>query len=107
MEILDIKQLKEYIYLAGQKFEQQFLGKIFDNLTKENLFLLDRILDRDNDEDNEVIGLAELKEDIARVKVKNIQRAITKIRLVEQIRLPDSIIEAVDRKVLLMALLTK
>lgn len=33
MEIPSIKQLKDCIYLAGQKFEQQFLGKIFNNLT--------------------------------------------------------------------------
>jgi hypothetical protein len=40
IEIVGIKQLENYILLANQKFEQQFLGKIFNNLNQENLLLM-------------------------------------------------------------------
>jgi TnpA family transposase/DNA-binding Xre family transcriptional regulator len=96
IEIVSIKQLDNYILLANQKFEQQFLGKIFDNLNQENLLLIDRILTKDSG----VIELFELKKDIAGAKIKNVQEAIDKINILGQIKLPDSIIESVDRKLL-------
>jgi hypothetical protein len=73
IEIVGTKQLENYILLANQKFEQQFLGKIFNNLNQENLLLIDRILSKDSDEDHGVIELSELKKDIAGAKIKNIQ----------------------------------
>jgi len=100
IEIPDISQLEDYISLAKHKFEQQFLGQIFDSLTRENLLLIDRILDKNDDEDNGVIELSELKKDISGAKIKNVQGAIDKISLLIQIKLPDSIIESVDRKLL-------
>ncbi len=98
--IVSTKQLENYILLANQKFEQQFFGKIFDNLSQENLLLIDRILTKDNDEDREVIELSELKKDIAGAKIKNIEGAIDKINLLSQIKLSDPIIDVVDRKLL-------
>jgi hypothetical protein len=71
IEIVSTKQLENYISLAQQKFEQQFLGKIFDSLTRENLLLIDRILTKDSGEDNGIMELAELKKDIAGAKIKN------------------------------------
>ena len=100
IEIVSIKQLEDYISLAKQKFEQQFFSKIFDNLTQENLLLIDRILNKDSNEYDGIIGLSELKEDIAGAKIKNVQGAIDKINLLDQIKLPDSTIESVDRKLL-------
>lgn len=100
IEIVSTKQLENYILLAKQRFEQEFLGKIFDNLNQENLLLIDRILSKDNDEDNGVIELSELKQDIAGAKIKNVQDAIDKITLLGQIKLSDSIIDSVDRKLL-------
>ena len=91
IEIVGTKQLENYILLANQKFEQQFLGKIFNNLNQENLLLIDRILSKDSDEDHGVIELYELKQDIAGAKIKNVQGAIDKINLLDQIKLPDSI----------------
>jgi len=101
IEIPSINQLQDHISLAKQKFEQQFLHKIFDSLGQENLLLIDRILDKDGHEDNGIIELSELKKDISGVKIKNVQGAIDKINLLSQIKLPDSIIESVDRKLLL------
>jgi len=100
IEIASTKQLESYLVLASQKFEQQFLGKIFDNLNQENLLLIDRILNKDSDEDHEVIELAELKKDISGAKIKNVQEAVDKINLLGQIKLSNSIIDAVDRKLL-------
>jgi TnpA family transposase len=100
IEIVGIKQLENYILLANQKFEQQFLGKIFNNLNQENLLLIDRILSKDSDEDHGVIELYELKQDIAGAKIKNVQDAIDKINLLGQIKLSDSIVDSVDRKLL-------
>ena len=100
IEIVGTKQLENYILLANQKFEQQFLGKIFNNLNQENLLLIDRILSKDSDEDHGVIELYELKQDIAGAKIKNVQDAIDKINLLGQIKLSDSIVDSVDRKLL-------
>ena len=100
IEIVGIKQLENYILLAYQKFEQQFFGKLFDNLNEENLLLIDRILSKDSAEDHGVIELSELKKDIAGAKIKNVQETIDKINLLGQIKLSDSIIDSVDRKLL-------
>jgi len=100
IEIVSTKQLEHYILLANQKFEQQFLGKIFNNLNQEDLLLIDRILSKDSDEDHGVIELSELKQDIAGAKIKNVQDAIDKINLLGQIKLSDSIVDSVDRKLL-------
>ncbi|WP_250311133.1 Tn3 family transposase [Rickettsia endosymbiont of Oedothorax gibbosus] len=101
IEIVNTKQLENYISLAKQKFEQQFFRKIFDNLSQGNLLLIDRILSKNSDEDNNIIELSELKKDISGAKIKNIQCAINKINLLGQIKLSDCIIESVDRKLLL------
>ena len=58
IEISDKNQLENYTSLAKQKFEQQFLGWVFDSMTQENLLLIDRILDKNVDEDNEIIELS-------------------------------------------------
>jgi hypothetical protein len=50
IEIVNTKKLESYISSAKQKFEQQFFNKIFDNLTQENLLLIDYILSKDSDE---------------------------------------------------------
>ena len=100
IEIVSTKQLENYILLAYQKFEQQFFGKIFDNLNEENLLLIDRILTKDSDEDHGVIELSELKKDIAGAKIKNVQETIDKINLLGRIKLSDSIVDSVDRKLL-------
>lgn len=101
IEIVNTKQLESYISSAKQKFEQQFFNKIFDNLTQENLLLIDRILSKDSDEDDGIMELSELKKDISGAKIKNIQDAIDKINLLDQIKLSDCIMESVDRKLLL------
>jgi len=101
IEIGSIKQLEDCVSLAKQKFEQQFLGKIFANLNQESQILIDRILDKDSVEDHGIIELSELKKDISGAKIKNVQGAIDKINLLDQIKLPDSIIETVDRRLLL------
>lgn len=104
IEIVSTKQLENYILLAKQRFEQEFLGKIFDNLNSKNLLLIDHILgkeiEEDLEEDLEIIELSELKQDIAGAKIKNVQEAIDKINLLGQIKLSDAITESVDRKLL-------
>jgi len=95
IEIVSIKQLENYISAAKHKFEERFLNKIFDNLTQENLLLIDLILDTDSIEDSNIIGLSELKQDIAGAKIKNVQRAIDKINLLGQINLSESIVDIV------------
>lgn len=101
IEVVSTKQLENYISLATQKFEQQFIAKIFDNLTQEQFVLIDLILDTDIDADNGVIELSEIKKDIAGAKIKNVRGAIDKINLLRQIKLPESILDSVDRKFLL------
>jgi TnpA family transposase len=100
IEISSINQLEDYISLSKHKFEQQFLGQIFDSMSQENLLLIDLILSKDTDEDNEIIELSELKKDISGAKIKNVQYAIDKINLLSEIKLPYSVIESVDRKLL-------
>ncbi len=85
--------------LANQKFEQQFFDKIFNNLNQEDFLLIDRILSKD--EDHEIIELSELKKDIAGAKIKNIQGAINRVNLLSRIKLSDSVVDTVDRKLLL------
>lgn len=101
IEIVSTKQLEHCISSARQNFEHQFIGKIFDHLTQEQLVLIDLILETDSNEENEIIELSELKKDIAGAKIKNIQSAIDKINLLQQIRLPEGIVDSVDRKFLL------
>lgn len=101
IEIGSTKQLEHCISSARQNFEHQFIGKIFDHLTQEQLVLIDLILETDSNEKNEIIELSELKKDIAGAKLKNIQGAIDKINLLQQISLPESIVDSVDRKFLL------
>lgn len=101
IEIVSTKQLEHYITSATQKFEQQFVGKIFDNLTQEQFVLIDLILETDSNVDNEIIELSELKKDIAGAKIKNVQGAIDKINLLQQIKLHETIVDSVDRKFLL------
>ena len=101
IEIVSTNQLEHYIASATQKFEQQFIGKIFDNLTQEQFVLIDLTLETDINIDNEIIELSELKKDIAGAKIKNVQGAIDKINLLQQIKLPETIVDSVDRKFLL------
>jgi TnpA family transposase len=100
IEIPGITQLQGYISLAKQKFEQQFLTQIFDHLSQDNLLLIDRILNTNREEDDDIIELSELKKDIAGAKLKNVQGTIDKITLLNQIKLPDFITDSVDRKIL-------
>ena len=101
IEIVSTKQLESYILSAKQQFEQRLFSKIFNNLTQENLVLIDLVLDKGSAEDNGVIELSELKKDIAGAKIKNIQYAIDKIKLLSKLNLAESIFESVDRKLLL------
>ena len=101
IEIVSTQQLEGYILLANQKFEQQFFDKIFNNLNQEDFLLIDRILSKDDDEDHEIIELSELKKDIAGAKIKNIQGAINRVNLLSRIKLSDSVVDTVDRKLLL------
>ena len=96
IETVSNEQLEDYISAAISKFEQRFLQQIFDELNPEDCILFDMTLDTDSD-----INLAELKRDIPGAKVKNIKDAITKINLLAQIKLPESIVKSVNRKVLL------
>ena len=101
IEVVSTKQLKSYISSATQKFEQQFVSQIFDYLKQEQLVLIDLILDTNDDVANGVIELSELKKDTAGAKIKNIQGAIDKINLLQRIKLPEHILDSVDRKFLL------
>ena len=101
IEIVSSKQLEYYISFATQKFEQQFISKIFNHLTQEQLSLIDLMLETDSTIENEVIELSELKKDIAGAKIKNIQGAIDKINLLQQIKLPASVVDSAKRKHLL------
>ena len=101
IELISVKQLENCILLAKQIFEQRFFNKIFNKLTEENLQLIDSILNINNESDTKIIELFELKKDIAGAKIKNVQGAIDKISLLNQINLSNSIINSVDRKLLL------
>ena len=71
IEIVNTKQLETYVASAIQKFDQQFIDKIFDSLTQEQLILIDIVLNTDSDADDEYIELSELKKDISGVQIKN------------------------------------
>ena len=101
IEIVSTKQLKSYISSATQKFEQQFVSKVFNHLQQEQLILIDLILDTEVNAEHRFIELSELKKDTAGAKIKNIQGAIDKINLLQRIKLPEYILDSVDRKFLL------
>ena len=101
IEIVSAKQLENYISLAKQRFEQQFLGQIFDSLSQDNLVLIDCMLDTDTSVNHGVIELFELKKDIAGARLKNVQGAIDKINLLKRIKLPNFILDSVDRRLIL------
>ena len=101
IELISGKKLENCILLAKKIFEQRLLDQIFNNLTQENLLLIDNILNINNESDTKVIELFELKKDIAGAKIKNVQGAIDKINLLDQINLSNSIVSSVDRKLLL------
>ena len=65
------------------------------------MLAIDLILDTNDDVANGVIELSELKKDTAGAKIKNIQGAIDKINLLQRIKLPEYILDSVDRKFLL------
>jgi TnpA family transposase len=100
IEIVSNERLEIYISNAKSKFEKQFFQQIFDSLSSADYLLIDTILNTELDTDNS-INLAELKKDIPGAKLKNISFAIQKINLLSKIKLPELLINSVDRKVLL------
>ena len=96
VEVMNDKQLEHCITAAKLKFEQQLFQKIFACLSKEDCLLIDEVLEGRN-----VIDLSELKQDIAGARIKNITSAIDRINLLGKINLPESLVNSVDRKILL------
>lgn len=95
------KQLDRYVASAKHQFEQKFFEKIFKSLSQDNCYLIEQILEQSEQSKNGIIELSELKNDIPGVRLKNVNFALDKIALLKQITLPKSIVDLVDRKLLL------
>ncbi|WP_341789694.1 Tn3 family transposase [Rickettsia endosymbiont of Polydrusus tereticollis] len=63
--------------------------------------MIDQILEQSEQSKNGIIELSELKNDIPGVRLKNVNFALDKIALLKKITLPKSIVDLVDRKLLL------
>ena len=96
------KQLKRYITSAEYQFEQNLFQTIFDELSSDQLYLIDQIITEDNVIQNKnIISLSDLKKDIPGARLKNVNLAIKKIELLSKISLPKKWCENKYRKLLL------
>lgn len=101
IELFKKKQLDRYVASAKHQFEQELFEKIFKGLSQDSCYLIDQILEQSEQSNHVVIELAELKNDIPRARLKNVNFAIAKISVLQQITLPELVIDLVDRKLLL------
>ncbi len=101
IELFKKKQLDRYIASAKHQFEQELFEKIFKGLSQDNRYLIDQILEQIEQSNNDIIELSKLKKDIPGVRLKNVNFTLDKINLLKQITLPESVINLVDRKLLL------
>ena len=100
LESFKIKPLERYIASARQQFEQELFQKIYKSLNTNDCYLIDQILKKPDKSGEDIIELAELKNDIAGARLKNIDYALDKINLLSKISIPTHIIDAVNRKLL-------
>jgi len=101
IELFKERQLFRYIKSAKHQFEQKLFSSIYENLSANNRYLIDNVLTAtENDLENGVIELSELKRDIPGARLKNVDYTIDRINLLRKIKIPDSIFLDIDRKVL-------
>lgn len=102
IEIFKDSQLDRYINSAKYQFEQQFFKSIYENLNADHRYLIDQVLTEVNeDSEDGIIELSELKKDIPGARLKNVSYAIDRINLLSKIQLPAIVFSNVDRKLLL------
>jgi TnpA family transposase len=108
IELFKAKQLERYIVSAKYQFEQKLFKKIYKSLSAGSCDLIDQILKshdqtlkKADEPKADITELAELKNDIAGAKLKNIDYALDKIKSLSKISIPDPIIDEVNRKLLL------
>lgn len=98
IEIFKEKQLDRHIISAKNKFEQDLFKEICNTLSEKELFLIDSIL---HASDSDTSGLSSLKKGASGTKIKDVESAIIRIKLLGKIKLRSSILKRVDRKLLL------
>jgi len=102
IEVFKDSQLDRYINSAKNQFEQQFFKSIYENLNADHRYLIDQVLTEVNeDSEDGIIELSELKKDIPGARLKNVSYAIDRINLLSKIQLPAIVFSNVDRKLLL------
>ena len=95
------KQMRRYIASSQYQLEQDLFKTVFDNLSQDDLYLIDQVLTENNEQpDKDIIVLVELKKDIPGACLKNVNIAIKKIELLSKISLPKQLCKNKDRKLL-------
>lgn len=102
IEFFKDTRLARHISSAKHQFEQKFFSSIYEKLSANNRYLIDQtLIATENDLENGVIELSELKRDIPGARLKNVGYTIDRINLLRKIKIPESVFVDIDRKVLL------
>lgn len=101
-------RLDRYIASAKQQFERKLFCMIYQNLSAESCDLIDQILTspeqilkKSDKSQEDIIELAELKNNIAGARLKNINHALDKIKLLSKISISQEVASSINRKLLL------
>tara|TARA_B100001996_G_scaffold201784_1_gene154473 strand:+ start:186 stop:3188 length:3003 start_codon:yes stop_codon:yes gene_type:complete len=103
IELFKDKQLKRYISSAKRQFEERFFHSIFENLDRDDCYYIDQMLAGTGNQvgDCRIVELSELKKDIPGARLKHVNYAVERITLLGKVKVPPSIFNQVDRKLLL------
>ena len=101
VEAFKEKQLQRYINSAKYQFEQKLFQSINNSFSSEDTKLIDKVLLAiEKISEDGIISLSELKNDIPGARIKHVNYAIKRIELISKIKIPKSILENINRKVL-------
>ncbi|MEY8717360.1 Tn3 family transposase [Francisella philomiragia] len=95
LTIFKPKQLERHIKTANNMFTETLENNIFSSLTTKQKLLIKSLLNN-----NESISFDAIKKSIPGARIKNVSNAIEKIGLISEIKIPDEIINNINRKVL-------
>ena len=96
LTIFKPKQLERHIKTANNRFAETFENDVCANLTTKQKSLIKSLLNN-----NESISFDDMKKSIPGARIKNVSHAIEKINLLSEIKIPDEIINNINRKVLI------
>jgi len=101
VEAFKEKQLQRHINSAKYQFEQNLFQSINNSFSFDDTKLIDKVLLAiEKTSEDGIISLSELKNDIPGARIKHVNYAIKRIELLNKIKIPKSILENINRKVL-------